>query len=248
LDKHQKICTKKLSWNFVNALLANRDADVLQILDCCHSAEAYDGKTEFLAATSLTESAAVSSSTCFTSALIKELRRVSSHATTVAELHGRLMRGRSMHKLEYGPFYAQRNGKPSIALRRMGTTSTTQLPVIAPDDPRMVITAHVEQNISPNDVTNLKKWLLTQVPNNVRGLEIKLEGLWKTTSSTLLLSLPVEIWTQLRDDPAYNYVETVNSPNLLLGEAPAVQSPAPLALRPAPGPENTKPGFGSGSK
>jgi hypothetical protein len=106
----------------------------------------------------------------------------------------------------------------------------------------------VEQNISPNDVTNLKKWLLTQVPNNVRGLEIKLEGLWKTTSSTLLLSLPVEIWTQLRDDPAYNYVETVNSPNLLLGEAPAVQSPAPLALRPAPGPENTKPGFGSGSK
>jgi hypothetical protein len=232
----------------VNNLLQYHHADVLHILDCCYSAEGYDGSAEVLAATSMTEKVSSSPSTCFTSALIKELRRVSCHATTIAELHGRLMRGRSMHNLEYGPFYAQRNGRPSIALRRMGTTSNTQLPVIAPDDPRMVITAHVEQNISPNDVMNLKKWLLAQVPNNVRGLEVKLEGVWKTTSSTLLLSLPVEIWTQLRDDPAYNYVGTVNSSNLLFGEASAVQSPAPLALRPAPGPENTKPGFGSGFK
>jgi hypothetical protein len=158
------------------------------------------------------------------------------------------MRDQSMHNLEFRPFYAPRIRKQSITLRRMGGRSTTQLPAIAPDDPRMLITAHVDQNISPNDVNNLKKWLLTLVPNHVKGLEVRLEGLWKTTSSTLLLSLPVEIWTQLRDDPAYNYVGTVNSSNLLFGEASAVQSPAPLALRPAPGPENTKPGFGSGFK
>jgi hypothetical protein len=233
----------------VNNLLQYHDADVLHILDCCYSAEGYDGSAEVLAATSMTEKASSSQSTCFTRALIRELRYVSSsRATTIAELYGCLMRNRIMHKLEYAPFYAQRTGKQSITLRRMGGASTTQSPVIAANDPRMIITAHVEQNISPNDVKNLKRWLLTQVPNNLRGLEIKLEGVWKTTSSTLLLSLPVEIWTQLRDDPAYNYVGTVNSSNLLLEEASAVQSPAPLALRPAPGPENTKPGFGSGFK
>jgi hypothetical protein len=221
---------------------------VLHILDCCYFTEGYDGSAEVLAENSTAGESSSSLSTCFTSALIKELRRISSHATTVAELHGRLMRGQSMHNLESRPFYAPRIRKQSITLRRMGGRSTTQLPAIAPDDPRMLITAHVDQNISPNDVNNLKKWLLTLVPNHVKGLEVRLEGLWKTTSSTLLLSLPVEIWTQLRDDPAYNYVGTVNSSNLLFEEASAVQSPASLALRPAPGPENTKPGFGSGFK
>jgi hypothetical protein len=248
LDGSGYIRTKKLYWSVVRALLEHEDADVLHILDCCFAAEGYDGTAEVLAATSMTEIAASSSSSCFTNALIKELRRASSQAGTVANLHGQMMRNRKMHNLEYTPFYAERRAKPSIILRRLGDTAKAQLPTIAQDAPRILITAHVDGDVGMKDVAEFRKWLLTQVPGKVKGLEVKVEGLWKTNSSIYLLSLPVEIWTQLPDNPAYHYVGIVNSPNLLLTE-PNPQSPAPLALRPGPGPENTKPvfGFGSGS-
>lgn len=180
--------------------------------------------------------------------MIKELRSTSSQAGTVANLHGYLMRGRRAHQLEHMPFYAERRGKPSIVLRELGDTSKPQLPpAIAQDAPRIIITAHIDGKVGVKDLAEFRKWLLTLVPGKVKGLDIKAEGLWVTNPSPILLSLPIEAWPQLRDDLAYSYVGVVNSTNLLLVE-PTLPGPAPLALRPPPGPENTKPGSASGLK
>jgi hypothetical protein len=197
----------------------------------------------------MTESAAASLETSFTQALIRELRSAASRAGTVANLHGQMLRNRRAHKLEYTPFYAERPGRPSIVLRRMSDTSRAQQPTVSADAPRILITAHVEGTIDKKDIASVKKWLLSFVPDSVKGMDIKLEGVWQASSSVLLLSLPIEVWTQLRNDPAYTYVGVVNSSNMLLAEG-IPESPAPLALRPASGPENTqpRPGFGSGSK
>lgn len=238
MDKSGNICTEKLRWASATSGFDYDGLDVLHILDCCYAAEAYTGTAEILAATSMTEKAASSHSSCFSRALNEELRRRSSEVATVAGLHAEMMRNRTALKWEYAPFYAERRAQSSIVLRRLGSPGNPKPRAIPRDGTCVLVSARLK------DISDFKKWLLTWSPDKVVGMDVKLEGVWDSASFLLLLSLPIEIWTQLSNNPAYSFVGFVNFSNKLL-DAP--QSFGALAARPAPGPENTRPGFGFGS-
>jgi hypothetical protein len=190
---------------------------------------------EILAAGTETVSAEIEN--CFTKALIEELKRSSSTSFPVSALYSDIRSNRLLHGLAHMPFYNKPLGSTSIVLRNQA------IPVKIHSAPkngsRILLTAHLDRTVDQNAIKAIKEWLLTMVPNQVKDLEIKLEGTWDSTSSILLFSFPVATWTQL--DPsktAYSYVGEARSGNKLL--APSVQANV-LATRPAAGPENKKP-------
>jgi hypothetical protein len=234
-----------LDWYSTQLASNSWECDVLQVMDCCFAAEAVTADAEVLAATSTVDIAAADVTTCFTKALITELRRASSEITSVATLHAEMMRNRQALKLQYSPIITERRGRPSIILQKLGGGGHRRhlQPKIAPDGPRILLTAHLEEPISKNDCEAIKKWLLSQVPTVVTGMQVTLEGAWKTQSSLLLFSVPIEVWTQIADHSAWSFVAVVNSTNGLLNTANPSQGV--LSSRPMAGSENVRPGLSS---
>ena len=54
---------------------------------------------------------------------------------------------------------------------------------------------------------------------------VRTEGVFKSDSTLLILSLPVAIWTQLPEDPAMSFIAFVRSHNLLSLPSTSIQSP-----------------------
>lgn len=223
------------------SLLSTEQCDVLHILDCCYAAEGMNVDAELLAAA--TETASADTKTCFTAALCQQLRYLSSQQFTVSTLYQTLMTDRRALNLERIPFYSRRNDIPSIILGRY-KGKTPSVPPLKPNSPRILLTAHLKGPLDREGVEGLKKWLKEQLPSSIMNMDIKLEGAWDASSSVLLFSLPIAVWTQLnRSNTAFNYVGEVTSHNKLLGQATST-----LSLRPPQGPENLKAGESSGQK
>jgi hypothetical protein len=229
-----------LDWGKGTRFLEDSPADVLHILDCCYAAEAVNGTAEVIAATSATEIAEGNPDTCFTQGLDKELMRVSSIISSAASLHSEMMRNRRALGLNFTPFYAEREGRNSVVLRKMAGKGKGRMPTLPKHGPRILVTAHIEQALTQKDSNDIKKWLLTEVPAVVKDIDIRLEGLWDSESTMLLFSIPIAVWTQLPNTTAWSYVGTVTSHNKLLQTNITVANP--LAIRPLPGTENAPAG------
>jgi len=229
-------------------MLNANHADVLHIMDCCYATEAVDGNAEVLSATSTVDKAGGDPDACFTKTLVEELRRASSNVTTVVSLHAEMVRNRDATKLYYTPVYTQRQGKPSITLQKLrpsGPHGNHLQPSIKADGPRILLTAHVADNVRKQDLDTLKGWILTQVPTFVTGIDVTVEGVWAAESTLMLFSVPIEIWNRIRDHAAWSYVGTVNSTNKLLGPPASAPAQNILATRPPSGGENVRPTAGS---
>jgi len=239
--------TNTLHWNAATASLNYKKCDVVHILDCCYAAEACS-HAELLGAASRLEEASAKLSICFTKALSQELRRLSSAPLTVAMLHCHLMANRRTHDLQSTPFYWRPPNTTSACLptKKVDLKGKDKFVRFKPNSPRVLITAHVVEDMNRSNVEQLKTWLTTLLPASILGMEIKLEGKWESNSTVLLFSLPICVWTQIGPgNPAFRYVGEVTSSNqLLVSNAPA------LAVRsaPKPGVENTKPGQSSSQK
>jgi len=242
---HGTPLTNTLNWNAATASLNHKKCHVVHILDCCYAAEACS-HAELLGAAARLEEASAKLSICFTKALSEELRRLSSAPLTVAKLHSHLMANRRVHDIQSTPFYWKPLDKASVVLPTKKVKLYDSLVHFKPNSPRVLITAHVVEDMNRSNVDQLKIWLTKLLPASVLGMEIKLEGKWESNSTVLLFSLPICVWTQI--DPrneAFRYVGEVTSSNqLLVSDAPA------LAVRsaPKPGMENTKPGQSSYQK
>ncbi|RMZ70302.1 Zinc finger C2H2 [Pyrenophora seminiperda CCB06] len=240
MDKNGNIIGQSLKWANATATLDNQ-CDVVHIMNCCDAAEGA-GEAEYLAASARNEPATQSHAKSFTAALTAELRRLSSAPLTIAMLHSELMGNRRAHHLDSIPFYRKRADKASITLPFKGRKGKARPPTLGPNSSRVLITAHVDERTTQDTAKAIKKWLTELLPRLVIGMEIKLEGVWESDSTILLLSLPVCIWTQLTHDMAYMFVGEANSSNQLLQQT--IAGP-PLALRPESRPsgsENEKPG------
>ncbi|EMD93728.1 hypothetical protein COCC4DRAFT_45406 [Bipolaris maydis ATCC 48331] len=233
--------TRELDWKMATSLLGTEQCDVLHILDCCYAAEGMNLDAELLAAA--TETASADAKTCFTAALCHQLHLMSSQQFTVSTLYQSLMTDRRALKLKYIPFHSYRDGKPSIILGGSRGKAAV-VPPLKPDSPRILLTAHLEGPLDKGSVEGLKKWLNEQLPYSIMNMEIKLEGVWDASSTVLLFSIPITVWTQLnRNNTAFNYVGEVTSYNKLLE-----QGTTTLSVRPPQGSENLKPGESSGQK
>ncbi|USP77905.1 hypothetical protein yc1106_05179 [Curvularia clavata] len=235
-----KFRTRTLDWNSATAILDDMECDVLHIMDCCFAAESMRSDAELLAAASQT--AGSDANTSFTNAVIQELRRLSSRPFTISTLYQEIMRNRRALKLEYIPFYHRRPGRASVVLG--GQRGPPVVPTLKPNDPRVLLAVHVSKTFDMQDLEDWKKWLSDLLPPTVMGMQIKLEGAWDSSSSVMLLSVPITVWAQLSNiNRAFIFVGEVTSNNKCLEQATTT-----LAVRPLKGLENQKPGESSKKK
>ena len=75
--------------------------------------------------------------------------------------------------------------------------------------PQILLTVRLEE-----DALDVQSWkeFLRQLP--VEGKDIKIEGLYRSFSTLLLLRLPVTIWDLLPDHPAYGFVGFISGENV----------------------------------
>ncbi|KAL8878458.1 MAG: hypothetical protein Q9198_003732 [Flavoplaca austrocitrina] len=64
------------------------------------------------------------------------------------------------------------------------------------------------------DIAQWKKWLQSDAPWNVTKIEVKVEAVFKSHSTLLIISLPTVAWDMLPNKDAYRFVGFVKSGNL----------------------------------
>lgn len=143
------------------------------------------------------------------------------------------------------PMYAKKDNKDSIILYKLKTSGqlSHRQPDFSNDSPRVLVTAHVAETFTRKDMEAMRKWILSQVPTVIKGVDISVEGIWEIDSSLIMLTMPSEIWTQLPDIPAWSYVGEVESTIKLLSVTTSAQSP--LMIGPPQGSENVRLGASS---
>ena len=65
------------------------------------------------------------------------------------------------------------------------------------------------------DVESWAHWLSTDIPYEIQGIEIRIEAAYRSHSTLILASLPVNVWIHLRGTSAYRFIDLVTSTNLL---------------------------------
>ena len=177
----------------------------------------------------------------FTSVLIDELKAIEKQPFTVSLLYKNLIteRGRLVCTPVHASLSDQSQPSITIAPLHVPLTSTTDKSLEAnnerPGEPRVVsedldftpgtststlvetrvlISVAVDER-SPLNAHEWATWLSRLSPQAVTDAVIRIEGVFKSQSTLLLVSSPVPVWNLLPDRQAYCFVGFVKSKNLL---------------------------------
>ena len=221
------------------------------ILDCCFAANAARDTTEgsskeLLAACGRENPTLGVCMRSFTSVLIEELQSFEGASFTVAMLHARLITLR--HKLAYTPIYAAlaEKGGNSIVISPLpkipspstqGSESPTgpgfktgiappeiPSPVSLNESTRVLLAVSVAEDVAHN-VAQWVSWLTTAVPWDVSKVDVRLECMYKSHSTLLLVSVPIIGWNRLPGSAAYRFIGFIKSGNLIVEKT----NPEPIA-------------------
>ena len=243
--------TPSLEWFNIQPMLLTAKPHVLMILDCCFAANAARDTTEgsskeLLAACGRENQTLGVGMRSFTSVLIEELQSFEGAAFTVAMLHARLITLR--HKLAYTPIYAAlaEKGGNSIVISPlpkspspspqgsecpMGPDSSTDIgppaiptPVSLAESTRVLLAVSVAEDVAHN-VAQWVSWLTTAAPWDVSKVDVRLECMYKSHSTLLLVSVPIVGWNRLQESAAYRFIGFIKSGNLIREKA----YPEPIA-------------------
>ena len=106
--------------------------------------------------------------------------------------------------------------------RPLSPPASASSPNFAPLPPikqetRVLLSVSVSEDIG-HDVTQWIHWLTTGVPWDVTKVDVKVdvkvEGIFKSHSTLVLVSIPITAWTQLAETAAYQFIGFVQSANL----------------------------------
>ncbi|KXX72810.1 Homeobox protein EgHBX4 [Madurella mycetomatis] len=232
-----------LQWSAIQTLLERSMSDVLILLDCCAGA----ASATFPTGQSITETISASSWDAiapdpgrysFTNALIEVLQEWSPRTFSAAMLHAEIL-ARLKHPrpiLINGKHFEARSTplsywhRPSDPRMIEGRSQQYPLPVDCQipnasepteDEPHVMISLALEED-QRLDINAWETWL-AGFPALAKY--VKIQGVFKSHSTLLLMSLPVMVWDLLPDDPACSFVAFIRSNNLLraqkTGPAPA---------------------------
>lgn len=221
------------------------DSDVLYILDCCYASSlAIMGKRELLAATAIDRPApGAGSPDSFTRVLIETLNKANGRAFTAAQLHAEMTRSYYKNELTTTPVHVELSGamvtKGSIVLAPLRNGSTAVPPHIQSPrpfgtlkvQPKILLSVHLSDLETPPSVQQWTNWLSSHLPSGTEDTEINMEQFFPGFPSYLLISMPVEVWTVLRGDPANVFVGVVRSGGVKHGTEDVVRGVAGLTLR-----------------
>lgn len=226
-----------LNWSSLQHLLETAIPHVLIILDCCYAANAArdtsDGTTKELLAACGRENPTLGIGVrSFTSALIEELQAFGRRPFTVAMLHSRLITMR--WRLAFTPVYAllSEHGGHSIELVPQPPPPALANPPVSLDsdldddvmdissseisiaaDTRVLLAISITDD-AVCDISEWKRWLISQAPWDITKIEVKVEACFESHSTMLITSLPIVAWDMLPDRSAYRFVGFIKSKNL----------------------------------
>ncbi|KAI4254650.1 MAG: hypothetical protein L6R42_007104, partial [Xanthoria sp. 1 TBL-2021] len=104
-------------------------------------------------------------------------------------------------------------------------------------DTRVLLSVSISDDAAC-DITEWKKWLVTQAPVEVTKVEVKVEAVFKSHSTMLIISLPIMAWNCLPNKAAYQFVgfdkvmkeEAAISPAKQLNYSPWSKEHVPTSL------------------
>ena len=253
LVRNLSATSPSLEWFNIQPILLTAKPYVLMILDCCFAANAARDTTEgsskeLLAACGRENLTLGVGMRSFTSVLIEELQSFEGAAFTVAMLHARLITLR--HKLAYTPIYAAlaEKGGNSIVISPLpkthspspkGSESPTgpgsktgigppEIPssVSLNESTRVLLAVSVAEDVAHN-VAQWVSWLTTAAPWDVSKVDVRLECMYKSHSTLLLVSMPIVGWSRLPGSPAYRFIGFIKSGNLICEKT----NPGPIAVK-----------------
>jgi hypothetical protein len=222
----------------------------LFIMDCCFAAQlgTYDGP-ELLAATGWDNEASGDPQRCLTRVLIDELRTRNGGAATVAQIFASMHRNSHRTQLLSSIVHIPQMNCSSIVLEKLPSKRTKPEPFSArqavinqflPSQYRVLISVNLQNDITPPDLEQWKKWLMSDIPSGLLSTDIRIETVFPAGSCVVLVTVPVEVWTMLPiREEAYSFVAFVKGHGALPSEQPVLT----LRLR---GTENVIPGHRRG--
>ena len=78
---------------------------------------------------------------------------------------------------------------------------------------RVLLSVSVAEDIG-HDTAQWVHWLTTGAPSDVTKIDVKVEAIFKSHSTLVLVSIPIIVWTQLPETSAYQFIGFVQSANL----------------------------------
>lgn len=154
-DKDSKtLGTRALDWHIATSILSHVSCDVIQILDCCYCDGTKESGIETLAAT-MESAGNKETDTSFLKAFITTLEKLFTSPFTIADVYERMLQDRMELQLKHVPFYKNDRKDPII----FGTPKSEGRNAVSepkPDDVRVLVTIHVDENLSESDVEELK--------------------------------------------------------------------------------------------
>ena len=219
-----------LNWSDKQSfLLRHTRADVLVILDCCQAGSAfrsvYKGRKELLAACGKENDAVawrLNGKPTFTSKLIDQLKLKSEEAFPVNKLRVDFSKDK---ELAFTPHHLRfTNADEPIVLSALRQFSEPPIfPSLSYFGTRALISAHITGDPSSFGV-DFEQWLSANTSKNVPNV-VNLDYVSQATatSTLVMLSMPIEMWSFFPHRAAYSFIGLVDSRNLQLGQQPQKQ-------------------------
>lgn len=104
---------------------------------------------------------------------------------------------------------------PPEVSSEMSFESNTSIQSSLPEGPRVLLAVSLRADAGVPDVERWANWFSIDVPYEVQGITVRLEAAYRSHSTLILVSLPVNVWNHLRDTSAYRFIGFVTSVNLL---------------------------------
>lgn len=192
-------------------------------MDCCEATTAAmrNSEVEYLFA-SATESATTAVITnSFTQRLISLMRESAGADMTVAQIHAKMVEnsGDVANFLDSSPVHVAPQTKKSIVLRPFKREPPELRDIKKRDSMsrgKVLISVRLQGMHGVPDINQWKSWLAQGIPRDVA--DIRIQGVFDTSSTLCLLTVPIEVWDMMGGSDAYSFIEYVSSDNKCLGQ------------------------------
>ena len=103
----------------------------------------------------------------------------------------------------------QEGSTPMTKLTGHSTSSISQ-------EPRVLLAVSLSETPEPSDIESWVKWLKSEAPLLIQRIEVTIEAAFRSNSTLVLVSVPLDVWNLLPENSAYRFVDYIKSSNLLM--------------------------------
>ena len=213
----------ELRWTLLEPMLTDYfESDVLCVIDSCFAATAgVSARVEIIAASGIADKAQGPGEMSFTAFMIKAMKSFS-QPFNVAMLHSRMV---AREFRVYGgrtPICIARQDrvKPSIFLCRLPPPTLASIgrpeeEFLRVPEPRVLIKLSLDINAAIPEIQQWINYLTINMPSHIKQGEVNIEGVYRSSSTAVLLTCPVWVWSCLEAKEGMQFVAFVDSGNLL---------------------------------